>query len=286
MKRNSESGTTGRIHEIFGVSVPVVGMVHLPPLPGSPGVPAGHGLAKVMAEIEEFVVRDVTALVEGGVDGIMVENFGDSPFFPGRNPPHVLTCMTRLTQLVGRVSSLPVGVNILRNDGISALAVAVASGARFIRVNVLSGARVTDQGVIQGEAHELLRYRRALAADHVAIMADVRVKHSAPLGVGVPLEQEVADLCLRGMADAVIVSGSGTGRAVDVARLQEIADAAGNSRPVFIGSGSSSDNVKTLARLAGGFIVGTAFKVGGDVHSPVDPSRVREFTDAVSQVRD
>lgn len=285
MQKSRVSHGNGRFLSLFGVSLPVVGMIHLPPLPGSPRARSGVAPVKSLAEIEEFVTRDVAALAEGGVDAIMVENFGDAPFFPGRNPAHVLTCMTRLTQLVRQLAARPVGVNVLRNDGVSALAVAVAAGASFIRVNVLSGARVTDQGVIQGEAHELLRYRKMLGAEDIAILADIQVKHSAPLGAGVPLEQEVADICHRGMADAVVVSGSGTGRAVDIDRLRLVAGAAGPSHPVLIGSGASLENIAQLAEHAGALIVGTAFKEGGQVGAPVEVSRVRAFMESVSRVR-
>ncbi len=156
----------------------------------------------------------------------------------------------------------------------AALAIAQAVGAEFIRVNILCGARLTDQGIIQGIAHDLLRDRARLGAENVAILADVDVKHSAPLA-HVPLEQEVADVIERGRADGLIVTGTGTGHAASPAQVQKVQSLAGDV-PVFVGSGVSEDNLADFLPAAG-FIVGTAFKHNGDPQNPVDMDRVRSF---------
>src|SRR4051795_9681702 len=129
----------------------VIGMVHLAPLPGSPGYGSD------VASVRDAALRDAAALADGGVDGVMIENFGDVPFFPGRVPAYVVAHMTAIAAEVRARVALPLGINVLRNDGLSALAVAHACGAEFIRVNVLCGARVADQGLLQGIAHDLLR---------------------------------------------------------------------------------------------------------------------------------
>src|SRR4051812_32156631 len=161
--------------EWSNVSKPLVGMLHLPALPGAPRCEGG------VRGIVDSVLRDADALAAGGVHGLMLENFGDVPFFPGRVPAHVVAHMTALAVAVRRRFDLPLGVNVLRNDGQSALAVAHAAGAQFVRVNVLCGARVADQGVLAAIAHDLLRDRAMLGAAGVKILADVDVKHSAPL---------------------------------------------------------------------------------------------------------
>ena len=143
------------------VRVPVIGMLHLPPLPGS------SRWSGDLNAVRDFVLRDVEALCAGGVDGLMIENFGDTPFYPGRVPAITVAAMTALACEVRRATDVPLGINMLRNDGLSALAVAVASGASFIRVNVLCGARVTDQGLLQGIAHDLLRERANLKAESI-----------------------------------------------------------------------------------------------------------------------
>src|SRR5439155_18470378 len=176
----------------------VIGMLHLPALPGAPL------FRGTMDSIREGLLRDADVLAEGGVHGLMMENFGDVPFYPDRVPAHVIAQMTALACEVRRRVDLPLGINVLRNDGRGALAVAHASGASFIRVNVLCGARVTDQGLIQGIAHDLLRERALLGAEQIKIFADVDVKHSVPLAER-PLEDEVDDLIERALADAIVV---------------------------------------------------------------------------------
>jgi membrane complex biogenesis BtpA family protein len=256
------------------VSHPVIGMVHAPPLPGSPRY-GGNWDA-----VETHVLADVEALVTGGVDGLMLENFGDTPFYPDAVPPVTIACLTRLACAIARRTSLPLGINVLRNDGCAALAIAAAAGAKFVRINVLTGARVTDQGVINGQAHRLLRERTSFGTD-VKILADVDVKHSAPLARR-PLTEETHDLVLRGGADAVIVSGPATGQAVNVAELTEVG-AAASGRPVFLGSGVTADAVASLSPYCHGLIVGSSLKPNGDPTQPVDPHRVSALMAAVQR---
>ena len=257
-----------------GVAKPVIGMLHLPPLPGAPHF---RGSAE---DVLRRVLADADALSSGGIDGLMIENFGDVPFFPRRVPAMVIAHMTRIATAVRNRYDLPLGINVLRNDARGALAIAHAVGAALIRVNVLTGARVTDQGVIQGAAHLLARDRVLLAAQHIRVWADVNVKHSAPLGAPRPIADEVADLCVRGGADAVIVSGGGTGRPVDHNELRAVKAAAGD-RPVMIGSGATPETICELARVADGFIVGSALKHDGVATNPVDPERVARLMGAL-----
>ncbi len=138
----------------------VIGMLHVPALPGSPRF-GGN-----LEEARGIVLGDARRLVEAGVDGLMVENFGDVPFTAGRVGAETVACLTMLAGLVrGAHPGVALGINVLRNDGLSAIGIAHAVGAAFVRVNVLCGARVTDQGVIEGQAHEILRLRRNLGAE-------------------------------------------------------------------------------------------------------------------------
>jgi membrane complex biogenesis BtpA family protein len=245
---------------------PIIGMLHVPPLPGSP---------RYWGDVQSITLRvldDLSALKQGGVDGVMLENFGDVPFYPGRVPAITIAHLTAIGRAVRENTDLPIGINMLRNDGQSALAVAHAVGAQFIRVNVLCGARVTDQGILQGIAHDLQRERAQLGAGHIQVWADVNVKHSAPVAP-IPLEQEVADLVHRGGADVLIVSGTGTGTTADLAELQAVREAGGGA-PVFVGSGVSAANITDYAAHADGFIVGSSLKVDGDVSAAVDAALV------------
>jgi len=250
-------------------------MVHLAALPGAPAF--GGDLSAVTAA----AVRDAAALVEGGVDALMLENFGDVPFFPGRVPAVTVAAITAVAAEVRRrAAGVPLGINVLRNDGLSALAVAVAVGAEFIRVNVLCGARVADQGVLQGIAHDLLRARAALGAAGAAvrILADVDVKHSAALAAR-PMADEVEDTLHRGLADCLVVSGAGTGKATDAGKVRAVKAAAGEA-PVLVGSGVTAATVAELLAIADGVIVGTALKRGGVAGNAVDVRRVRELVRA------
>lgn len=255
------------------VPLPVIGMVHAPPLPGSPRYGGDW------AAIEKHVLTDVEALVAGGVQGLMLENYGDTPFFPDAVPPITISSLTRLATVITRTTSLPLGINVLRNDGLAALAIAVAAGARFVRINVLTGARVTDQGIINGQAHRILRERAALGANEIQILADVDVKHSAPLASR-SLMEETQDLVHRGGADAVIVTGTATGAAANRADLLEV-QAAAAGHPVLLGSGVTAESVADIRPHCQGLIVGTSLKHSGDATRPVDPQRVAELMAAL-----
>ena len=248
----------------------VIGMVHLRALRGSPRFDGDSQAVIVEA------LRDAEALAGGGIDALMMENYGDTPFYPGRVPAGVVAEMTAVACRIKDRVKKPLGINVLRNDGRSALAVAQAAGAAFIRVNVLCGARVADQGILESIAHDLLRDRKRLGAEQVRVFADVDVKHSAPLGVARSLADEVADTVHRGLADAVIVSGSGTGRATDPEHVRAVKAAAGEV-PVYVGSGVTAGTVAQFLPHADGFIVGTAFKHGGVASEPVEVERVRAF---------
>ncbi|PSP79663.1 phosphorybosylanthranilate isomerase [Halobacteriales archaeon QS_1_68_20] len=261
----------------FDADWPVVGMVHLPALPGSPGFGSRQA-------VRERALADARALEAGGVDALMVENFGDAPFYPEDVPKHVVAEMATLARDLRREVDLPLGVNVLRNDAEAALSVAAAAGGSFVRVNVHVGARATDQGVVEGRAHETMRLRERLDTD-VAVFTDVAVKHSAPVADR-PLGEEFREVVERGLADAVVVSGPSTGEAAaeaDLARAAELGAEAGV--PVFVGSGVTRDTVETVVECADGAIVGTALKEDGETTNPVDEERVRALVDRVAELQ-
>ena len=253
--------------------VPVVGMVHLPPVPGSPGW--GGDMAAVLAAAR----ADAAALAAGGAGAVMVENYHDVPFFAERVPPETVAALALAAAAVREAcEGLPVGINVLRNDARAALGIAAAVGASFVRVNVHTGAAVTDQGLLQGRAAETLRARRSLAPG-VGILADLHVKHATPLTPR-PAVEEAADLRRRGLADAVIVSGAATGAAADPGELAAVREALPDC-PLLIGSGATRDNLSGFLPGADGFIVGTSLQVAVDGARPrIDPQRVAAFVGA------
>lgn len=243
----------------------LVGMVHLLPLPGNPRPSPGLG------EVLRRAAADAAALAAGGADAIIVENLGDAPFSADRVDPHTIAAMTLAAQtLRGVAPDLPLGINILRNDSRAALAIATATGAEFIRVNVLTGVMVTDQGLIQGEARELLQDRQRLGS-RVRIAADVLVKHAVPLGEP-KLEDVARDTALRGGADALIVSGSGTGRPLDPERIARIREVLPQTA-VWAGSGVTPQRVPPVDVA----IVGTWLHESADLSRPIDAGRVSEM---------
>ena len=252
----------------------LVGVIHLPALPGSPRSSLSA------SECAASAARDAAVLAEAGYDAIIVENFGDAPFFAGRVPAITVAAMTSCALAVRAAApNVRLGINVLRNDGESALAIAAAVGASFVRINVLTGARVTDQGVIEGDAANILRQRRALGVDAIEIWADVDVKHSAPLGPPRPIAQEVEDTTKRALAAAVLVTGEGTGKGVDVEKLAAVKKAAKDA-PVLVASGATLESLSTLARHATGVIVGSALRVGGIPGGPIDAALAKEFAAA------
>ncbi len=264
------------LKSLFGTDKYVIGMVHLLSLPGSPR------WAGQMAEVLKHAVGDAQALEAGGIDGLIVENFGDAPFSKGRAEAHTVSAMTLAVEAVRSAVDVPTGVNVLRNDSKSALAIASTTGAEFIRVNVHTGAMITDQGMIEGHAHETLRYRKELGTS-TKIFADVLVKHAAPLG-SQTLEQAARDTVHRGLADAIIVTGAETGQPADKDDVLRAKEAVPDF-PVLVGSGVHEGNVAQLLATADGVIVGTSLKEGGVTTNPVDNPRVAAFMALVKQLR-
>lgn len=233
---------------------PIIGMIHLPALPGAPECD------RSMSELTEFALSEASKLEGAGVDGAIVENVGDAPFFRAAVPPLTVAAMSVIVAEVVRHTTMRVGVNVLRNACEEALSVASAAGADFIRCNVVIGAYVTDQGIIQGCAAELARLRASLDR-RVLVFGDVHVKHSFPL-FDVPIEDAAKDLAERGGVDAVIVSGARSPDPPSLERIEVVTGAV--EAPVLVGSGVGLRNAQELYGRAGGLILGeTDFKVDG-----------------------
>lgn len=264
--------------ELFEAEQPLIGMVHLPALPGAPAY-AGDRRA-----VRGEALADALALLESGFDGLLIENFGDVPFYPDEVPKHTVAEMTATARELAIGIDSPFGVNVLRNDARAALSVAAASGGSFVRVNVHTGVRASDQGWLAGRAHETLRLRERIDAD-VAVLADVAVKHSEA-----PVERDVERLASeaieRGLADGLVVSGPATGEPTDADELERVVAARDETDPdvpVLVGSGVTEDNAAALLELADGAIVGTATKKEGDAANGVDPERAAALVDAAKE---
>lgn len=254
----------------------IIGVIHLPPLPGAPA----HSTP--MSSIIDAARRDASTLAEAGFDAFIVENYGDAPFFADQVPPVTVAAMTSVIANLASETDMDIGVNVLRNDGLAALAIAAATTADFVRINVLSGSMFTDQGLITGRAAEVVRLRDQICPD-VVICADVMVKHATP-PAGLTLRDAAADLIERSGADAVIVSGPGTGKPTALDDLKAVAKLAGEM-PVMVGSGVTNRTIAKMLEVAEAVIVGTASKVDGITTNPVDPKRATALVKAAGKER-
>jgi len=230
-----------------------------------------------MKRVVERAVSDATRLADGGLHGLVVENYGDAPFLPGRVGAETVAALTVVATAVRDATGLPLGINVLRSDGISAVGIATAVDAAFVRVNVHVGATVTDQGVISASAPFSTRDRARLGTD-VAIFADVHVKHGTPLGSG-SIQEAARDAVDRGLADALLVTGTRTGAAPDVEAIRDVKEAV-PSTPVLAASGVTPGNVREVLAVANGVIVATSLERGGKSGAPIDPARVAKFVSA------
>jgi len=264
--------------DMFGVYKPVIGMVHLWPLPGSPGY-AGYG----MNDILDYARRDAEALIEGGVDGLVVENMWDLPYYAGTNPRlESVVAQGVAARKIKEMAGMPVGVNVIHNGWLAELSIAVAAGLDFIRVCILTGARLWDTGDFDtGCAADLLRRRKELDAEHVKLFADVDKKHSVPFP-GIDLETHI-EWTEFYRPDALIVSGRMTGDAPDLDKVRRAREAA--TRPILMGSGTTAENIAAFLQYADGAIVGTSLKIDGVMENPIDAERVRRYVEAVKEVR-
>jgi len=250
----------------------LIGVVHLRPLPGSPRWRGG------LESVVEFVVNDARAYERGGAHALFIENFGDVPFTKGSVAPETLAAMTAAGRAIRQAVKLPLGFNVLRNDARAALALCAVCGGAFIRVNVHTGAMLTDQGLIEGNAYDTLRYRRRVCPQ-AQIFADVHVKHAVPLG-NWTIEDAARDTVERGLADALIVSGAGTGLSAELADVERVRRTCPATK-ILLGSGVTLENVRDFLPAADGFIVGTSLKAGGRLPNAVDDKRVAALVRAM-----
>ena len=262
---------------LFGIRQPVIAMIHVGALPGTPAS------TQTLRAIETQALREAKVYRDAGVDAVMLENMHDTPYLRGRVGPEIVAAMAVIARAVKDALGRPVGVQILAGANLEALAVAHSAGLDFIRAEGFAFAHVADEGFIQSSAAELLRYRRAIGAEHVQVWADVKKKHSshaitADLGIG---ETAHAVEFMRG--DAVIVTGAVTGDAPKPDDVREVKRA--TRLPVLLGSGVTAANVASFMAEADGFIVGSEFKAAGHWSGAVDPKRVRRFMQAVAKTR-
>jgi membrane complex biogenesis BtpA family protein len=256
----------------------LIAVIHLPPLAGSPGASRGHPAA-ALEKAGARAVAEARLLTKAGFQAVVLENFGDVPFYKDSVPPETVASMAVIAAAVRQTVRCPIGINVLRNDARSALAIASVTDCEFIRVNVLSGVAAADQGILEGNAAFLLRERERLGAQPW-IFADAQVKHARTLSSD-DVGAQIRDLATRALADAAVVTGTATGKAAELSHVETASRAARDAEiPIFLGSGISRKNISHFRKLVDGVIISSDLRQGGRAGAPLDPARVREFAQA------
>ena len=268
--------TAGVITSLFGVPRALIGVVHTG---GLPGTPAG---GKSIDQIVETAVAEARAYASAGFHGVMIENTHDRPYLKGSVGPEIVAALAVIGHQVRRAAALPLGIQVLAGANHCALAVALACGASFVRVEGFVFAHVADEGIIESSAGTLLRYRRAIGANHIRVFADIKKKHSAhALTADVDLV-ETAKAAEFFLVDGVIVSGIATGQPTDPSEVRSVAQAVGV--PTLVGSGVTLSNVDDYID-ADALIVGSSIKDGGIWSGSIDQSRATELARAFDKHR-
>lgn len=268
-------GQTDCIKRIFGRARGVViGVIHCPAFPGSPRYQGASSQA-----LYDGALADALAYRNGGVDGLIIENHGDVPFSKPEDIGHETSAFMAVTaDRIARETGLPIGINVLANAAIPALAIAAASQAAFVRVNQWANAYIANEGFIEGAAASALRYRARLRADGISVFADAHVKHGAHAIVADrALEELVRDVEFFD-ADAIIATGQRTGDAASADYLRQIR--AATKLPLLVGSGCTEGNVAEILSIVDAVIVASSLKLGGVWWNPVDEAKVRAFMQA------
>ncbi|MDQ3803629.1 MAG: BtpA/SgcQ family protein [Acidobacteriota bacterium] len=256
---------------------PVIGMIHVGALPGTP---AGE---LSVDDLAERAMREAAVYREGGVDGVLVENMHDVPYLRGRVGPEIVAAMAVVGRAVKAEAGLPVGVQILAGANVEAVAVAHAAGLDFVRAEGYAFAHIADEGWIESSAAEVLRYRKLLGAGRVRVWADVKKKHSShavTTDISLGAAAEAVEF-MRG--DAVVVTGGVTGEPPRVADVREVK--ARCRLPVVLGSGVDAANLADFYHEADAFVIGSYFKEGGHWSNPVDAARVGKLMEAVRRIK-
>ncbi len=256
----------------------VIGMVHVGALPGTP---------KYQASIRELMaraVREAEMLAENGFGAIMLENMHDLPYLNRKVGAEIIAGMTVISHAVRSAISLPMGIQVLAGANKAALAISKACELEFIRAEGYIFSQISDEGMMNGEAGELLRYRRQIGAENVKIYCDIKKKHASHAITGDIDIAEMSKAAEFFLADGVIVTGIRTGMAADQAELIKVGQAV--NCPVLVGSGLTAANIEEYWELADGFIIGSSLKRDGIWSNELDRDRCRQFMTEIKKLRD
>jgi len=263
--------------KLFGVSKPVIGMIHVDALPGTP---------KYKGDVENIIgraVKDAMVYRSSGIDAIAIENMHDIPYLKRNVGPEIISLMSIIGREVKKVSQLPCGIQILAGANKEALAAAHSAGMNFIRCEGFVFAHVADEGIMESDAGELLRYRKQIGAENILIFTDIKKKHSSHSITSDVDIVETAKAAEFFLSDGVILTGTSTGKETDIDELKKVRGAV--NIPVLIGSGLTADNIEKYFPVADAFIIGSYFKQDGNWRNEVDADRVKALMDKINKLR-
>lgn len=260
------------VRDMFGAERAVLGMIHLPPLPGAPYYEGS------MEDVIEHALKDAETLAKNGVNSMIIENLGDYPYYPETEECETVAAMTRVALEIRKRYDMPLGINVLRNSWKAAIAIAHLADCQYIRLNILTDSYVTDQGMINGKAHLAARYRKAIGAEKVKFFCDIYGKHGGPI-VKRDISIVAGEMVYRGMADALILSEGDSSISAPMEKIDKVKNAVPDT-PIFLGSGMSIETVDKMKHVDG-TVFGFGTKPSGDMNDPVDGPTVKAFVDKV-----
>jgi len=254
----------------------IIGMVHAQALPGTPN--NKYSISEIISQ----AVQEAKLYVQFGLDAIILENMHDVPYLNKEVGPEIIASMTTIAAEVNKNISIPCGVQILAGANKEALAAAHATGCEFIRVEGFVYSHIADEGLMHACAGELIRYRKAIGAENIAVFADIKKKHSSH-SITADLDMtDFAEACKFFLADGIILTGKSTSQETDVNELKKVRET--SDLPILIGSGITLDNIVKYWKLANGFIVGSHFKEEGNWQNSVSADRVQTFMNYVNNI--
>ena len=249
----------------------IIGMVHCLPLPGTSGFDGDY------QKILDRAVQDAVTLERAGVDAVIVENMGDTPFAALLDKAQ-LAALTAAAVRVREAVKIPVGIDAAFNDCEASLSIAGISGADFIRVPVFVDTVLFTDGIIYPCARKCMNFRKEMGLEHVKILADVQVKHATMLNSQITVEMSAKDAASNG-ADAIIVTGAVIGMETPIDMLKRVQNVV--KIPVLAGSGVNHNNIHEQLQIADGCIIGSSLKKDGILTNPIDYDLVREVVEAL-----
>ncbi len=266
---------TDKFKKIFQAPTSIIGMIHVPALPGTPG----YG-GSVQAIIDQ-VMEEQEIYLRAGIDALMIENMHDIPYLHRKVGPEITALMAVIAKGLKDATVLPCGIQILAGANEEALAAAQAGGLDFIRAEGFVFAHVADEGLMESDAGTLLRYRKAIDAAGIAVFTDLKKKHSShAITQDVDL-LETAEAAAFFRSDALIITGTSTGKPAKLEDFQKLREKI--KLPLLAGSGVNLENAENYFPVCDALIVGSWFKKEGYWENDLEYDRVAAF---MSMVRD